>query len=813
MADITKFIPDQFNLDSGILFAILQAVTNSTGRLEDMIQAAIDQQFISTATGRYLLFLGEQSGFTLPSNSGLDIDALKQLVPIMVASPKQVAATLEALVEVFYGVDKTRATITCTAAEPYSFANGDDLIITTENGEIPLSFTSDQFSNIGSVTAQEIAGVLNSQQDQYIAEVFYDRRQNKKFVRVISKTPGTSGFLRVTGGTAQNILRFPKLVPIANTTGTGFVVTKPSQYSDLVTIQWDGINGINPNFYLTEPGDTLTIRGLVDGTYPLSKLDGSYKIIDAGYDYIVFRDLPFTPDAAFFLQPDDNTLVITSQINNTIYDQEEYAILSETENSTVSVVVPAIPPLARRFLKGSAHLHGQQAFVLSFTRSTVTIDNSTLDSLPRGVNSLVFDNQNFRQEFTMADIYKTTGSDEGTPTTFSIDTGTFGYNVFPYTSPQPIKLSLEVGSSEITVDAGSRHGMHHKWAATINAPTGASNLTSAALTGEFIIGKILDRETFIYESVDSLGRPIRFNGVTVSNVDVYRQPSAQADGSDFYLQFPDQATATASGLVPGMTFKFDTTIGVNNDAYYGNRLRLSKSQVIQQVGSVITFRSGFGYGPTGKVMTATTLHRSTVLTDATFFFDQFSAYNADYVMKELRVTYAEYTPESNPLYVGSFLYDPQGTYYPLTIGGNILTNAQPILKGSNQVSVFVTSTNDFPSSGKMMIDYGTSLQEGPIDYLSVIQNDLGDSQVLIDPAYKFKFSHKPGAQIWNVLSTHPFVPNIDGRDFPAYMTGTAQARNTLLTLIQLLVAAGVFVDFEVLFPNLRFSDTAIQPFA
>jgi hypothetical protein len=368
MSNIQAFLPQHFNLSAGLIFAILQAVTESTGRLEDLIQAAVDQQFISTATGRYLLFLGEQNGFAMPDNAGLDIRALQALIPTMVASPKQVTATLNRLVEIFYGVDKTRTTITSTVSEPFNLADGDDFIVETEKGRVAIGFLANQFSDISNVTCQEIAGVLNAAQSNYIVEVFFDRRLNKRFLRLLSQTIGIAGFVRVVGGTAQNVFQFPKLVSLSASSSTTWNVSKTSQYSDEVTIQWDGL-GTNPNIYLSKPGDSISIRGLIDNIQLYSKLNGTYEIIDAGYDYVVVRNPTFPDTSGSFTQPADNSVVVTSQFRSIIYDQEEYAAISETGKSTVGVIVPAVPPLARRFLKGSTHLHGSPSFIDSFNRA------------------------------------------------------------------------------------------------------------------------------------------------------------------------------------------------------------------------------------------------------------------------------------------------------------------------------------------------------------------------------------------------------------------------------------------------------------
>ena len=125
----------------------------------------------------------------------------------------------------------------------------------------------------------------------------------------------------------------------------------------------------------------------------------------------------------------------------------------------------------------------------------------------------------------------------------------------------------------------------------------------------------------------------------------------------------------------------------------------------------------------------------------------------------------------------------------------------------------IVGDEGFPQSGKLILDYGKSGFEGPINYLAVIDGgDTMPSQIIIDPAYRFKKTHLVGAQVQYVHVIAPYVPTVNGSDYPVYITGTAQARNTLFKLLESLVASGVFLQPDVLLPQLRYQDPAIPPF-
>src|SRR5690606_32219830 len=240
---------------------------------------------------------------------------------------------------------------------------------------------------------------------------------------------------------------------------------------------------------------------------------------------------------------------------------------------------------------------------------------------------------------------------------------------------------------------------------------------------------------------DSNGIPIKFSGVTFTNFDVYRHSVKQQDGSDFYLQFPSALDVAASGLKVGDVFRIDGALGTNVDPFFGERLRHARLVVKSIDDNVVNFFSGFGFGYGGLVRQGGPAYRSANWGGTvTYFFDKTSAHNQSFVMSSLFVTWLGYTQSSNENYVGSFLFDPGGDFSQNTMSDIVVKNSQTILKGSNQLAIFVDSVDRLPNSGYIMLNYGSHTQEGPIFYLSVVDNQSGQSQILIDPAYRFKFT-------------------------------------------------------------------------
>ncbi|EFX62689.1 hypothetical protein DAPPUDRAFT_336587 [Daphnia pulex] len=389
-ADLKKFLPTRLSEVIGPnMPAIIAAFNQSADTVEQTIQACIDQMFISTASGKYLLSLGEESGFTIPPNSGLDIRAFRVLVPIMVSNPKQVRISIQDLVQAFYGSERTKANILSSTTGPYSLADNDDLIIETDGGIVTITILQNQVSDITNVSVGELSSIINYSQSLISSETYTNRSTGLESLRIFSKTPGTGSFIRVAGGKLQNVLQFPKILESYAYPGTVFDITKPSSLSDLITFTWDGTLP-NPMLYNVKTNDVVTIRGLVDvGLDEFSKLNGSYTVVDSGYDYFSVRNTTFTSVVSSLTTGNVNEIVFTSQDKSTIFDKPEYAFLSEVSDQTITVTVPAVPPLAVRFLQGSTHLHGSAIYLTDFTRNSITLDVPSGEDIPDGDNQFV----------------------------------------------------------------------------------------------------------------------------------------------------------------------------------------------------------------------------------------------------------------------------------------------------------------------------------------------------------------------------------------------------------------------------------------
>jgi hypothetical protein len=281
--------------------------------------------------------------------------------------------------------------------------------------------------------------------------------------------------------------------------------------------------------------------------------------------------------------------------------------------------------------------------------------------------------------------------------------------------------------------------------------------------------------------------------------------------------FPNAAAVTASGLKPGQSIRLDALGGTDVDGYIAGILRYRKMSVSSITNNIVNISAGYGIGGFGFIIDNATGTRSGSFGGTVNYrFDASTAHNQERVMTGLRAILYGYTTPQNPAFTNSYLYDPSGDVTKVTVSRNIVRTTNKIFKGDNltalEIDTTITGTGEeYPQSGTLILGYGTDQFEGPIRFYAVVENP-GNNQILIDPAYRFKHTHEAGTQVQTIYQNSPFVPGTDGSDFPCYITGTTTARETMFSLIELLVAAGIFVEREVIKPDLRYDDTEITVF-
>lgn len=174
---------------------------------------AFDQLFISSATGPYLARRAAEQGYQQPANLAMPDELFRRLAIISRASKLTQNALLEVL-EVYYGSEALRASMTSAGAEPYALEDGDDLDLAVDEREfITITFNRKEFARTGRASAVEVAAALTrdlrTAGSQAYAVAHRDEGTATMHVRIYSGRLGIASSIRVLGGRAQTELLFP----------------------------------------------------------------------------------------------------------------------------------------------------------------------------------------------------------------------------------------------------------------------------------------------------------------------------------------------------------------------------------------------------------------------------------------------------------------------------------------------------------------------------------------------------------------------------------------------------------------------------
>jgi hypothetical protein len=267
-SDLRKFISPA--IQGKNIEAMIAALATGFDYLSEIGNKAFHQLFPSTASGKYLDIHGSDNGILRPLNVGMT-DRIYRSLLIQVSSEKVTFQSLLKVLEIFYGTDSTRAIMVSSVAEPYNLLDGDDLQIVIDGKTLTAVFHINDFQIPGYATATEVAAVItralevgNQEAD---AQPFYNTTTNTNFVKLVSGSLGLRGTIKVIGGRAQNILKFPTLLATTQTVGTQWKIEQPRPTvtpflgSGRTRMTW--IGGTDPSLQNIYTNDYANIYGSV----------------------------------------------------------------------------------------------------------------------------------------------------------------------------------------------------------------------------------------------------------------------------------------------------------------------------------------------------------------------------------------------------------------------------------------------------------------------------------------------------------------------------------------------------------------------
>jgi len=335
--------------------------------------AAFNQLYISTASGPYLTQRAADYGIQRPVNVGMADDLFRQLV-INVNTDKVVQEAIREILEVFYGQDSLRAFAPAGTDEPYNLSgNTFDLQwIVDESQVFNYTFQNTDFVSAGQASAIEVAAVLTRVMEATGSAGFAATAPspsslvNAKRVRIYSPSLGLRSAIRVTGGRAQNVLRFPEPINpyrgnISTGSGYNWVYTNPSQGITVATLTTTGTPLID--FSVLRAGDYVIINQAGAQT-PFS---GTFRILDVNYSYsgsnlVQTLTFPRLSPIGTYLQASNAGYTFYRPAKQGIYEPNgRTVIVSQSVPGRVDISIPATTAAVNRTYKDAAYLHANAA--------------------------------------------------------------------------------------------------------------------------------------------------------------------------------------------------------------------------------------------------------------------------------------------------------------------------------------------------------------------------------------------------------------------------------------------------------------------
>lgn len=376
MSSVFDFLPDSFlKEDQPILKGLLEAIASGDTFVIEQLTQARRQLFLTTAESGFLTNLSNRYNFSVAQNSGLDQNSFRQLALPAIFAPKQSVPTFNKIIEIFYGTSVLHPVISSSVSEPFNLKDQDTLIVETESGLYTILFSADKFADISRISASQIASAINAQVPQLYADIVTDKNTRRSSVRIVSRDFGISAKIRVVGGSVQNKIKFQGYKDCCNLVSTEWNIShyKDATYSDKIRFSWTG-NGSNPNLSIVNIGDYISIYGLEDiNSIEFSKLNSTFEIIDCGYDYFEIKTFEFPFNNVNLTQTSVFNFAVTAQEFRTIFNNDQYAYVTEARTGIIDINIPVIPPIIRKNQEGVSRFRNQVTELLDIDSNKLII--------------------------------------------------------------------------------------------------------------------------------------------------------------------------------------------------------------------------------------------------------------------------------------------------------------------------------------------------------------------------------------------------------------------------------------------------------
>lgn len=763
---ILSLMPQMFVGKKNIT-ALMSTLGQSDQEVESLFLEVKKQFFIDTATGDFLEKLGQNNGVLRPPSISVQDTDYRQFIKLMSYYPKQIRQIVYRLMELFYGVESTRASVQNLRSGPYNVIDGALLQVRVDARAEPVTvqFRREAFVDPDFATAGEIVSVIQDQVGEFLLPVlFSDNVTGNQFVQLYSRTPGPAGKISVVGGNANRFLKFPDILDLGQNINTRYRVFK--KFSSM-EVYWAG--GPQPNFAGLEAERDVII---LSGTGFLSRNRGSFQILNV-VNTGVPAELVSTSSAVW----SSGNLVDFTVADSTDFKPGEKVLVtgfSGPTNNTDESGLTSLP----FFTVDSAPTPTTLRLVTSRTSTAADeVAAGTIDRKPSATrldvtNELVLE-QSTPIVLTNADdvlffrpVLKKLESVKRLATAWEV--GINELVITLPTTPAIVKRNLE-GSCHLqgtTAKVASLVGTTLNLESTKFFPQTEGRFYLQSSGGAV---RQLKKYTYVAKSLNSI------QNVAPTDIDIIGTylnlisgPLSVTTGSNVLTV----STNTVHELILGETVlleDFDDIGSLPSSAFNGRRAVASiiddnTFTVIMDSASPVTGTNA----PSNKGRVRTAKGSVVVITNV----------------------------GQNTGYISSYVYQPKGgAIAPAALRGAL---QEDILAGAVGKDIQVTGASQFPSTpGYIVFNYGREDQEGPVKYIA----RPNPTTLFLDPSYSFKKTQLQGSTVNLVSSLNATVPRADGSDYAAFITDTFTARESLKALIKEAAAASIAIRFILILPE------------
>ncbi len=395
-ATLRQFLPQPAFSGEG-WDAVIYALSTGDTYVSNLARDAFDQLFMCTASGRFLDRAAGEKGVVRPDSVGMSDEQFRELA-IKMSTSKITYDALWRLLEIFYGSDAVRSVIETELDEPYAIVDETQLLLQFDGGdEVPITFLDENFAIPGQARAIEVAAVITRQMrlldvQGWATSVLNPETQRYK-VRIFSPSLGLASRSRVTGGLAQNKLRFPEIIDDATLdVATTFSVSLPA-----LGVAVYNITGLaDPTLLAVRIGDYVNIsasalNAVNKGSFAVTAVSVVWDGVSTyTQSFTIANDLAIAQAGPLATTSEEDFVFFRSTAAALPSTQ---ALISGAENDTINIELPASTVVVARELFSAAYLQGNTPVAIASAELTVdgvlTVTTSTAHGLAADQHILV----------------------------------------------------------------------------------------------------------------------------------------------------------------------------------------------------------------------------------------------------------------------------------------------------------------------------------------------------------------------------------------------------------------------------------------